>query len=193
MRDRAHISAVVFDKDNTLTSPYQNTLHPKAQPGLQQALQVFGQDNVAILSNSAGTRDDADYSDAKEIEGSLGVAVIRHDEKKPGGMEEVLKHFQLTEPATVCVIGDRILTDITFGNLYGLLTVHTLPLCSGPEENANDNWTAKILRPIENKFIYGNWFGGRILSRRRLKHKYWPGEEKCPLTQQCISDEDKSS
>lgn len=149
MKEDAGVRAVVFDKDNTLTAPYALSLHPSAEPGLRQCVDVFGKENVAILSNSAGTNDDPDFEDAKAIEESLGIAVIRHREKKPGGLDEVLKHFELTDPAAVCIVGDRALTDVVFGNLYGLLTIHTLPLCYG-KENAQDNWTAKILRPIEN-------------------------------------------
>lgn len=180
LKNDAGVLAIVFDKDNTLTSPYETSVHPAAASGLAQALEVFGKDKVAILSNSAGTRDDPDYTDAIAIEQALGVAVIRHHEKKPGGLDEVLQHFQLTDPATLCIVGDRILTDIVFGNLYGLLTVHTLPLCFGAA-NSRDNWTAKLLRPIENSFVYGNWFGGRALLRRRLVHKFWPGEGRVPL------------
>jgi phosphatidylglycerophosphatase GEP4 len=180
MKQDSGIQAVVFDKDNTLTAPYENVLHPAVVPGLRRAIETFGKDNVAILSNSAGTRDDLDYKDAIEIEAALGIKVIRHDEKKPGGLQEMLHHFQLEDPATICIVGDRILTDIVFGNLYGLLTVHCLPLCQGPE-NVKDNWTAKLLRPVENSMLYSDWFGGRILGRRRLSHKYWKGTSHTPL------------
>ena len=180
MKLESGIRAVVFDKDNTLTAPYENVLHPAVVPGLRRAVEVFGPENVAIFSNSAGTRDDVDYKDAKEIEAALGIKVIRHDEKKPGGLQEMMDHFQLQDPATICIVGDRLLTDIVFGNLYGLLTVHCLPLCIGPE-NVKDNWTAKLLRPVENKILYGDWFGGRLLDRRRLSHKFWKGAEESPL------------
>ena len=85
LRDRCGIRAVVFDKDNTLTAPYATEVHPGAEAGLREALSTFGRDNVAILSNSAGTLDDPGYEDADRIEAEMGIAVIRHDEKKPGG------------------------------------------------------------------------------------------------------------
>ncbi|ACI64305.1 predicted protein, partial [Thalassiosira pseudonana CCMP1335] len=115
-----NIKAVIFDKDNTLTAPYENTLHPKAHPGLQSALDTFGTKNVAILSNSAGTDDDPGYEDAKLIEEALGIEVIRHREKKPGGLEELMDHFpHVDSPSQLCMVGDRLLTDIVFGNLHG--------------------------------------------------------------------------
>merc|ERR1719223_2593949 len=84
LRDHCGVKAVMFDKDNTLTAPYENDLHPRARVGLQAALDVFGRENVAILSNSAGTDDDPGFADGKEIEEALGIAVIKHSDKKPG-------------------------------------------------------------------------------------------------------------
>jgi phosphatidylglycerophosphatase GEP4 len=115
LKEVCNIRAVVFDKDNTLTAPYALEIHPFAQVGFQNALDTFGRNHVAILSNSAGTKDDEDYKDAIEIENSLDIPVIRHDEKKPGGLQQVLQHFQLEDPSQICMIGDRLLTDVVFG------------------------------------------------------------------------------
>lgn len=182
MKERAGVKAVVFDKDNTLTAPYGMAIHKDAAKGLASAKEIFGVQNVAIMSNSAGTKDDPGYEDAKQIEEALGIAVIKHDEKKPGGLKEVLEHFDMDDPAALCMIGDRLLTDVVFGNLYQMLTVHTLPLCEG-EENSADNKPSKVIRYIENKGLYSNWFGSRMLYRANngCAHKYWPGEEECPL------------
>jgi phosphatidylglycerophosphatase GEP4 len=87
--------------------------------------------NVCIMSNSAGTNDDVGHESAIRIERRLGVPVLRHSEKKPGGLDEVLSFFKASSggedvPADrLCVIGDRLLTDVVFGNLHGMLTVHT--------------------------------------------------------------------
>ena len=196
MKQECNIRAVVFDKDNTLTAPYALEIHPLAQAGFQKALDTFGVQGVAILSNSAGTKDDVDYQDAIQIEHSLHIPVIRHDEKKPGGLQEVLQHFQLEDSSQICVIGDRLLTDIVFGNLHGMLTIHTLPLCSG-SDNASDNQIASSIRTIENASLYSNWFGGRMIRNRTIPHKYWPGEEACPLilvassSTSSVNDEEK--
>ena len=142
---------------------------------------VFGHSNVAILSNSAGTKDDPGYEDAEIIEDAMGVAVIRHDEKKPGGLQEVLKHFQSVDDSSqLCVVGDRLLTDIVFGNLYGMLTVHCDPLCTG-EMNKNDNKIASVVRSAENNILYGNWFGGHMIRRKTIPHAMWRGEMDCSL------------
>jgi phosphatidylglycerophosphatase GEP4 len=210
LKEYAGITAVVFDKDNTLTAPYGLTIHPNAVQGLQAAKDVFGVENVAILSNSAGTLDDPNYEDALKIEDALGIAVIRHDEKKPGGLQEVLAHFGLSNSssgddddnnsdnnvssdgitnaasaaaARICMVGDRLLTDIVFGNLNGMLCVHTLPLCTR-EENRDDNTVASIIRSIENTGLYGKlWFGRSSLYdwKKPPPHKYWKGEVAHPL------------
>ena len=41
LKDHCGIKAVIFDKDNTLTAPYANILHPRAKFGLQSALGKF--------------------------------------------------------------------------------------------------------------------------------------------------------
>jgi phosphatidylglycerophosphatase GEP4 len=180
MKANCGIRAVAFDKDNTLTAPYDNALHPSASEGLANAISVFGSSNVAILSNSAGTLDDQNYTDAIHIEETLGIPVIRHREKKPGGLDEVLKHFDLKDPAELCVVGDRLLTDIVFGNLHGMLTAHTLPLCTG-KENAKDNKVAKLIRSVENTALYSDWCGSRMLWRRQPSHKKWSPTDGCFL------------
>jgi phosphatidylglycerophosphatase GEP4 len=180
LREKHGIRAVVYDKDHTLTAPYvDDRIHPAAQRGLSQAEAVFGRSNIAILSNSAGTDDDVDHVAARTIEASLHIAVIRHAEKKPGGLSEVLRHFNSSsgtaiDPRDICIVGDRILTDVVFGNLHGMYTIHTqaLPLVvddtSGNHDQ--DNWTARILRPIENALLYGR-LTRNFWQRRKLPHK----------------------
>lgn len=187
LKEHCGIRAVIFDKDNTLTAPYGMDIHPDASQGLELAKSVFGSANVAIMSNSAGTLDDPEYEDAIKIEEALGIAVIRHDEKKPGGLPAVLEHFHIEDPAQLCMVGDRLLTDVVFGNLHGMLTVHTLPLCSGAD-NSQDNKVANVVRKLENAGLYGNWFGGRMLLKRRMTHKHWPGEESISLVMSTDND-----
>jgi phosphatidylglycerophosphatase GEP4 len=159
LRQQVGIRAVIFDKDHTLTMPYSNEIHPMALYGIQNCLRVFGKENVAILSNSVGTPDDDNYQNAIATEQSLGIPVIRHTIKKPGGMAEVQQHFpEGIEPSQMCMVGDRVLTDVVFGNLYQMFTVHTHPL--NPKmmmkQQDTDNWTARILRPMENFLLYSN-------------------------------------
>ncbi|TYZ64235.1 hypothetical protein PybrP1_005914 [[Pythium] brassicae (nom. inval.)] len=114
---------VVFDKDNTLTVPHRHEMAPHLQSSLDECRRVFG-DRVLIFSNSAGSSDDCGFTQAAEIEAQLRIAVLTHNEKKPGGIEHVEAHFGV-DPATLVMIGDRYSTDMLFGNLHGLLTIRT--------------------------------------------------------------------
>lgn len=46
----------------------------------------------------------------------------------------------------LCFVGDRLLTDVVFGNLHGMFTVHTRPLTL-----KGDNRPAAIFRFLERK------------------------------------------
>lgn len=127
----AGFTAVVFDKDNTLTRPYSMEVDPALTGSLSLCRQAFGSARIAILSNSAGLKQyDPSGLHASAMESALGVPVIRHEEKKPGGgREEVERHFGCNAEEIV-VVGDRCLTDIVYGNRNGCLTILTAPLAS---------------------------------------------------------------
>jgi phosphatidylglycerophosphatase GEP4 len=131
---RAGFVGVVLDKDNTLTAPYTDDVEPSLAPALEAALDAFGPKGVVVLSNSAGTPDDTGYAAAIALEGSLGIPVLRRKHKKPRGFESVRAHFGGCEPSALVMVGDRLLTDVTFGNAHGMLTVHTTRLLSSARE-----------------------------------------------------------
>ena len=131
---------LIFDKDNTLTAPYVNQIYPSIREAFQRYIEVFG-DRILIMSNSAGTLDDRGYKDAMQIEEDLGIKVLRHIRKKPGGMSEVRKYFGC-DPTELVMFGDRVFTDVVFGNRYGMLTVHTALLT----EEGDNKASAKVRR-----------------------------------------------
>lgn len=53
------VSGVIFDKDNTLTAPYLDEPHELVANALENARRVYGENRLLIISNSAGTLDDA--------------------------------------------------------------------------------------------------------------------------------------
>uniref|UniRef100_M4BR00 Uncharacterized protein n=1 Tax=Hyaloperonospora arabidopsidis (strain Emoy2) TaxID=559515 RepID=M4BR00_HYAAE len=124
LRDRG-FRGVIFDKDNTLTAPHELHIARHLESSVAECRRVFGDASVVIFSNSAGSTDDQDGEEAKEIEARLHVTVLRHNEKKPGGIAFVKKHFGDVDPATLVMIGDRYSTDVLFGNLHGFLTIRT--------------------------------------------------------------------
>jgi phosphatidylglycerophosphatase GEP4 len=126
----AGFEGVVFDKDNTLTEPYVDTLEPSLAEALREAREAFD-GKVAVLSNSAGTPDDPGYAVADRLEQALSMPVLRRAKKKPEGFESVHAHFgtQL-DPSSLVMVGDRYLTDVAFGNKHGMLCVRTCQLTS---------------------------------------------------------------
>ena len=143
------IEGVIFDKDNTLTAPYENQIHPAVRAAFSRFQSVFG-DEIVIMSNSVGTKDDKNYEAAKEIEAALGVQVLRHERKKPEGIVAVKKRFRCP-PTRLAMIGDRPFTDNAFGNRHGMVTVQTDPLTK-----KGDNKVAAIVR-IYERFLIGRW------------------------------------
>ena len=139
---------VVFDKDNTLTAPYIDEVEPSLADALNEARDAFG-GNVAVLSNSAGTPDDPGHLAAERVEKALGVPVLRRPEKKPRGFEAVRTHFgDDTDPSSLVMVGDRYLTDVTFGNLHGMLCVRTQLIT-----RRGDNPVASVMRGVETGLV----------------------------------------
>ena len=67
-----HVKYVIFDKDNTLTLPYINKYYnSKIEMKVKESIDIYGFENVAILSNSVGSSDDKNYEEAKKIENEL--------------------------------------------------------------------------------------------------------------------------
>ncbi|KAK5583401.1 hypothetical protein RB653_004994 [Dictyostelium firmibasis] len=139
---------VLFDKDNTLTEPYKNEIYQEYKESLDKCLEIFGKDNVVIISNSAGSSDDApNFEKANQIEKLLGIKVLKHNTKKPDGIDSVKNHFK-TDPKNLIMVGDRYLTDILFGNLYGMFTIYTQPITS-----VGDNFFVKLIRNKERQIV----------------------------------------
>ena len=124
----AGFKAVVFDKDNTLTRPYEKTVWRDVADALEQCKRVFGTDNVVVLSNSAGLYQfDPEGKIADEMEIGLGIQFLRHASKKPAGNCEALVTRFGCESHEMIFVGDRYLTDVVYGNRHGMFTVRVEP------------------------------------------------------------------
>ena len=74
---KAGIKALAFDKDNTLSAPYEKRIHPEFMSAWNECRAVFG-DRIVIVSNSAGSSDDPLGKEAQCIEKEINVTVLRH-------------------------------------------------------------------------------------------------------------------
>ncbi|KAI8064931.1 mitochondrial PGP phosphatase-domain-containing protein [Thamnidium elegans] len=145
LKQVGNIKAIGFDKDNCLTAPYVSTIYSPFKEAWNDCKATFFKENVVIVSNSAGTEDDVGYKEAQKLEESLGVTVLRHKEKKPAG-----GHFLESVPAKeTAFVGDRIFTDVMFGNRNGNLTIWTSKVVT----EKGDNKVALVLRRMEYHLI----------------------------------------
>jgi phosphatidylglycerophosphatase GEP4 len=142
----AGIKGVVFDKDNTLTAPYIDAFDERVLSSVEQCRKIFG-NQLVIISNSAGGPDDEGYAAAKSVEAALRVHVLRRRSKKPSGFNELLTWFNSADnvnnglaqiqPSELCMVGDRALTDVVFGNHHGMMTIHVQPLTSNGDNKVS--------------------------------------------------------
>ncbi|RPA79200.1 HAD-superfamily phosphatase [Ascobolus immersus RN42] len=121
------IKALVLDKDNLLTLPYQPSLHPSVTAHLAALKAHYNDAQIVIVSNSSGTAsEDPDGREAAALEKETGVKVLRHAEMKPGRGcgREVMEYLKgngsgVVEGGEVLVVGDRVFTDVVLGNRVG--------------------------------------------------------------------------
>ena len=93
LRSTGGIRYLIFDKDNTLTLPYERDIHPSVADVVPKLKKAFGSENIAILSNSVGSKEDKGGREADELEALWGIKVIRHEKKKPDVGDDILRHF----------------------------------------------------------------------------------------------------
>jgi len=144
------VKVMAFDKDNCLTAPYHNNISSEFEPAWKLCKETFGRDRVIIVSNSAGTEDDSNHEQADQVEKALGVPVLRHTIKKPGGGDALLQRFHgVAKPQQMAMVGDRLFTDVLFGNLNGNITVLTRQIIS----EKGDNPIAAKIRRFEHRLL----------------------------------------
>ena len=131
-----------------MTIPYERQIHSSIANQFNSLISLYGRENIAILSNSVGSKEDIGYKEAIIIEEALGIKVIRHVNKKPEVNEDVLVHFGTKEPSSIAIIGDRILSDCVMGNTHGYFTIYCEPFDTKPE-----NVMVKLTRKVEGHII----------------------------------------
>ncbi|OBZ65901.1 Phosphatidylglycerophosphatase GEP4, mitochondrial [Grifola frondosa] len=119
---RAGYRGAVFDKDNCLTLPHQDRLVPELTEAWKECRQTFGEGNVLIVSNTAGSHLDAGDIQAESVTYHLSAPVLRHPSFKPSYacIASIRAYFgSLPTPVRddeLVIVGDRILTDVVLAN-----------------------------------------------------------------------------
>ncbi|KIP08684.1 hypothetical protein PHLGIDRAFT_29464 [Phlebiopsis gigantea 11061_1 CR5-6] len=130
---RSGYRGAVFDKDNCLTTPHKDQLVPDLKDAWRECREAFGECNVLIVSNSAGTRLDPGELQAESVTYYLSAPVLRHKVFKPSYscISSIRKYFtSLPTPIRddeLIIVGDRIFTDIVMANrmAHGPLSIWT--------------------------------------------------------------------
>lgn len=128
------IRGIIFDKDNTITTPYGLFLHDSIVSSLKASINIFG-NHAVVLSNSIGRVDKkGEMEAAAQFEAQNGIRVLHPKRRKPLDLEVVNGFIKECgcKNEEVCVIGDRLLTDMVLGNLCGCTTILVNPLVTNP-------------------------------------------------------------
>lgn len=160
----------MFDKDNCLTKPHQDTLVPSLRNAWDECRAVFGSENMLLVSNSAGSSSDPQALAAESVSSNLGVPVLCHATKKPGRAcaRQVVDHFKSlelrraetshTEPLHIVVIGDRITTDMVFAQrIARLLPPESGSRCTSiltTQLYGCEKWGTRMMRAFENSILH---------------------------------------
>lgn len=139
------IKAVVLDKDDCFAVSKSNSIHKPYESHFERLRAAYPGSKLLIVSNSAGTSSlDPKGLDALQLEKNTGVYVLKHDTKKPGCGEEIMKWFRdhpdsgVSKASQVAVVGDRLTTDVMLANTMGSYAV----------------WVKESVIPMSEKSIF---------------------------------------
>ncbi|KAF9022288.1 HAD-superfamily phosphatase [Hymenopellis radicata] len=123
---KAGYRGAVFDKDNCLTIPYKDELVPELNDAWKECKQVFGKQNILVVSNSAGTHLDGGGIQAESVSYHLAsYSCIKSIRQYYSSLDTPVRDDQLL------IVGDRLFTDITLANRMRL-TNKDAPPPQGP-------------------------------------------------------------
>lgn len=115
------IKLVILDKDNCFAEPHSDHVWPEYDSKWQELRNAYPGDQLLIVSNTAGSKDDSGNNQARALEKSTGVKVFHHSLKKPGCHSEILSYAKtqgLVESYDqIAIVGDRLMTDVLMANL----------------------------------------------------------------------------
>jgi predicted HAD superfamily phosphohydrolase YqeG len=63
-------------------------------------------------------------------------------------MPDILTHFGLAHPRQICIVGDRVTTDVVMGNQHGSFTILVAPL-----DPSKDNVVVRTVRSFEDRWL----------------------------------------
>ncbi|KAF7798821.1 hypothetical protein EIP86_010047 [Pleurotus ostreatoroseus] len=146
------------------TIPHKDELVPELKDAWKECRETFGDNNVVIVSNSAGTYLDPAQVQAESVSYHLAVPVLRHKVFKPSYscISAVRAYFSsLPKPIRddeLIVVGDRLFTDIVLANR---MSRRMPPIPSSPSTTGEAPTQEKIkTRPNHRTSPLSVWTSG---------------------------------
>jgi len=140
------IKAIIFDKDNTLTKLWEYEINSLVKKKLNEFKREFGK-NIVVISNKMGTELDRGFEQLDGFKKKTKLPSLIHKNKKPNKIKEINNYFKVPFEKTA-VIGDKVFTDVLFGNRYGMFTIYVEPFSKKNEGNF-----VYFLRKLGDRFV----------------------------------------
>ncbi len=133
---------IIFDVDNTLV--FSGTTKTKKEV-IDWFSEINSKYSCICLSNSRTI-----FKREKQISKLLNCKVFLSRHKKPFRklFKKIKEKYVLSDNSKIFIVGDRIFTDILFGNLNGAITVLVKHLSS------KENIIIKIIRKLEDFILF---------------------------------------
>ncbi|KAJ7496822.1 mitochondrial PGP phosphatase-domain-containing protein [Mycena latifolia] len=124
VKDIRHLDFVALKKAGYrgATLPNKDELVPELRDAWDECRRTFGEGNVLIVSNSAGSSSDPGGIQAESVKRSLQGPVLFHSTPKPGYscIHAIRRYFSsLHTPVRaeqLIIVGDRVFTDVVLAN-----------------------------------------------------------------------------
>ncbi|KGG52363.1 hypothetical protein DI09_181p40 [Mitosporidium daphniae] len=149
LRDDLKLKGIVFDKDNCLTIPYQDSVDQRVEERVREIAHHF---ECIIVSNGAGGPDD--FATEPRVRYHWHPHFITPSQgcrKLDSNVLEAClwRGYQSSiRPDEIAIIGDRLFTDIFMANYSGMVGILTHPLNGG-----EDPLSVKLVRQLEAFFL----------------------------------------
>ena len=165
LKNSLGIKYLIFDKDDTITAHHVEELHKDIDTSRLRELVHLYKNNIFIVSNSR-RKWKIDYSNELNdiIEKHEAFRSIVTKYKKPFNFSDViqeigkLRNVQDIKGNEICIIGDRILTDMALAHKNGCFGIYVNHF-----EDSVRSWDIDMLKMIEEAFIFKPRFGRSVV------------------------------
>lgn len=138
-----------------MTLPHDDRLVPELQDAWRICRETFGEGNVLIVSNTAGSHLDSGGIEAESVSHHLSAPVLRHPSLKPSyACIASIRAYFASLPVPVrddelIIVGDRLLTDVVLANRIARVRTWAFP--SRPSSSSRSSPLSSEKTPLNEK------------------------------------------